>query len=331
MKQKLVYFPKSGGANAYPLRMQQILASFSDVESLNLKRTMREILKFNFSKKDVLILNWIESDIIGGNGQVSLTGILKILLKVFVFKLKFKKIIFVRHNIYPHKANKENSNKAKRLVDKLEGLFDHKVVHSPVYAKEGYEYIPHPLYRYPLVIDNKKIDNWDNNKFIIFGRILEYKKFEVIIESFPTEQQLLIVGHCEDYDYLNKIKALILEKKNITILPSYLDDTTAKELIRSTGGLIISHADDDMIVSGSFFYGLTIGIKMFAVSTPFLKWAEAQFGADIIETFPDVESLCKRINKRPIREHISNGTISDINNFFSDETIASSFSRLCQK
>ncbi|MBZ7609148.1 hypothetical protein FML16_32190, partial [Klebsiella michiganensis] len=66
MKQKLVYFPKSGGANAYPLRMQQILASFSDVESLNLKRTMREILKFNFSKKDVLILNWIESDIIGG-------------------------------------------------------------------------------------------------------------------------------------------------------------------------------------------------------------------------------------------------------------------------
>ncbi|HCN3270896.1 TPA: hypothetical protein LZD73_006215, partial [Klebsiella michiganensis] len=205
------------------------------------------------------------------------------------------------------------------------------VVHSPVYAKEGYEYIPHPLYRYPLVIDNKKIDNCDNNKFIIFGRILEYKKFEVIIESFPTEQQLLIVGHCEDYDYLNKIKALILEKKNITILPSYLDDTTAKELIRSTGGLIISHADDDMIVSGSFFYGLTIGIKMFAVSTPFLKWAEAQFGADIIETFPDVESLCKRINKRPIREHISNGTISDINNFFSDETIASSFSRLCQK
>lgn len=159
--------------------MQQILASFSDVESLNLKRTMREILKFNFSKKDVLILNWIESDIIGGNGQVSLTGILKILLKVFVFKLKFKKIIFVRHNIYPHKANKENSNKAKRLVDKLEGLFDHKVVHSPVYAKEGYEYIPHPLYRYPLVIDNKKIDNCDNNKFIIFGRILEYKNLKL--------------------------------------------------------------------------------------------------------------------------------------------------------
>ncbi|PJR53733.1 hypothetical protein CWM57_21850 [Klebsiella sp. G-Nf4] len=311
--------------------MQNILSSFSDVEGLNLKSTMREILKFNFSKKDVLILNWIESDIIGKNGKVSLTGISKVLLKIFIFKLKFEKIIFVRHNIYPHKANKESSKKAKKLVDKLESLFDHKVVHSPVYKEEGYEYIPHPLYRYPLLIDNKNTDECDNNKFIIFGRILEYKKFEVIIESFPAEQQLLIVGHCEDYDYLHKIQSLSREKENITILPSYLDDTAAKELINSTGGLIISHADDDMIVSGSFFYGLTIGIKMYAVSTPFLKWAEEQFGTDVIETFPDVVSLCKRINKRPIREHISNGTINDINSFFSDETIASSFSCLCQK
>ncbi|ENZ4855050.1 hypothetical protein ACSGEN_01555 [Klebsiella pneumoniae] len=331
MKKKLVYFPKSGGANAYPLRMQKILASFSDVEGLNLKGTMQEILKFNFSKKDVLVLNWIESDIIGKTGRVSLTGISKILLKILIFKLKFKKIIFVRHNIYPHKANKENSNKATKLVDKLEGLFDHKVVHSPVYTKDGYEYIPHPLYTYPLVIDNKNLVECDNNKFIIFGRILEYKKFEVIIESFPAEQELLIVGHCEDYGYLDKIKALIREKKNITIFPSYLDDKEAKELINSTGGLIISHADEDMIVSGSFFYGLTIGVKMYAVSTPFLKWAEEQFGNDIIETFPDVVSLCKRIERRPIREHISNGTISDINSSFSDEAIASSFSRLCQK
>ncbi|HBR6601074.1 TPA: hypothetical protein L9145_005518, partial [Klebsiella pneumoniae] len=258
-------------------------------------------------------------------------GISKILLKIFIFKLKFKKIIFVRHNIYPHKANKENSNKATKLVDKLEGLFDHKVVHSPVYTKDGYEYIPHPLYTYPLVIDNKNLVECDNNKFIIFGRILEYKKFEVIIESFPAEQELLIVGHCEDYGYLDKIKTLIREKKNITIFPSYLDDKEAKELINSTGGLIISHADEDMIVSGSFFYGLTIGVKMYAVSTPFLKWAEEQFGNDIIETFPDVVSLCKRIERRPIREHISNGTISDINSSFSDEAIASSFSRLCQK
>lgn len=330
MKQKVVYFPKSGGANAYPVRIQNILASFSDVEGLNLKSTIREILKCNFSKKDVLILNWIESDIIGKNGQVSLTGILKVLLKVFIFKLKFKKIIFVRHNIYPHKTDKKNSHVAKKLVDKLESLFDHKVVHSPVYAKNGYEYIPHPLYKHPLVIDNNT-DECENNKFIIFGRILEYKKFEVIIESFPAEQQLLIVGHCEDYGYLDKIKALIREKNNITIIPSYLDDSAAKELINSTGGLIISHADDDMIVSGSFFYGLTIGVKMYAVSTPFLKWAEEQFGTEIIETFPDVVSLCKRINKRPIREHISNETISHINSFFSDETIASSFSRLCQK
>ncbi len=37
MKQKIVYFPTVSGANAYPLRMQEILASIADVEGLNIR------------------------------------------------------------------------------------------------------------------------------------------------------------------------------------------------------------------------------------------------------------------------------------------------------
>ncbi|HBX1594545.1 TPA: hypothetical protein MHP63_27005, partial [Klebsiella pneumoniae subsp. pneumoniae] len=103
--------------------MQEILASIADVEGLNIRNVINEILKLNFSKKDILILNWIDSDIIGSNGTFSFKGISKLLVKILIFKLKFKKIIFVRHNFYPHSAKKEISAKAKNLVDKLEVFF----------------------------------------------------------------------------------------------------------------------------------------------------------------------------------------------------------------
>uniref|UniRef100_UPI003A971146 hypothetical protein n=1 Tax=Klebsiella pneumoniae TaxID=573 RepID=UPI003A971146 len=272
-----------------------------------------------------------DSDIIGSNGTFSFKGISKLLVKILIFKLKFKKIIFVRHNFYPHSAKKEISAKAKNLVDKLEVFFDHCVVHSPVFPNYKYEYIPHPLYKFPLKIDAKQDIKYDNNKFVIFGRISSYKKYEKIIEVFPCEHQLLIGGQCDDNAYLNKIQSLVKNKCNVSISPFYLDDIKAKELINSTGGLIISHADDDMIVSGSFFYGLTLGIKMFAVATPFLKWAEEQFGADVIETFPNVNVLCERLSDRPIRERINIKTVDNINALFSDAIIANTFKKLCEK
>lgn len=63
----------------------------------------------------------------------------------------------------------------------------------------------------------------------------------------------------------------------------------------------------------------------------FLKWAEEQFGADVIETFPNVNVLCERLSDRPIRERINIKTVDNINALFSDAIIANTFKKLCEK
>lgn len=323
MKYKITYFPINSGANSYPARMQNILSSIAEINKLDLKKLAMEILKFNLSKNDMIILNWVESDLIGKNGFFSIKGVFKVLLKFIIFKIKFEQVVFVRHNIYPHKTNKTIGSKAEWVVDVLERLCTSVIVHSPVHVKNGNIYIPHPLYEYPLCNNNS--NSIDNNLFIIFGRIVEYKKYEQVIEFFPEEQKLLIAGDCEDSNYLKKIQDLVSNNDNITVSPFFLSDEQAKELISSTAGMIISHADDDMIVSGSFFYGLTLGIKMFAVATPFLTWVEGILGEEVIQTFPDVKTLCEYIATKPLRKKISAEKISEINDLFSDEKIRETF------
>lgn len=43
------------------------------------------------------------------------------------------------------------------------------------------------------------------------------------------------------------------------------------------------------------FYGLTIGIKILAINTPFLGWASSVLQRDVIETFDDLDSMMHHI------------------------------------
>lgn len=61
------------------------------------------------------------------------------------------------------------------------------------------------------------------------------------------------MGKCSDSTYLEELNILIKAKNNIEILSEYISDEKAQELIMSSAGMLITHNDDDMIVSGSFF------------------------------------------------------------------------------
>lgn len=51
-----------------------------------------------------------------------------------------------------------------------------------------------------------------------------------------------------------------------------------------------------MVVSGSFFYALSIHKKVFAVSTKFLEWVQPVVGEDMLHVEPDLPSLCTIIS-----------------------------------
>lgn len=73
-----------------------------------------------------------------------------------------------------------------------------------------------------------------------------------MIKLFPKNKRLLIAGFCEDKEYRDELTRLISGNSNVQLISKFLTDDEARKLVRSANAMIISHADDDMIVSGSF-------------------------------------------------------------------------------
>ncbi|MDM4207497.1 hypothetical protein [Klebsiella spallanzanii] len=330
MIKNIYYFPAKSGSNIYPVRMKEILSKFSIVHDLYFSLLIKELVKLNFSRHDIVIVNWLESGIIKKNGKLSFAGVIKVFIKLVLLKLKFKKIIFVKHNKYPHNTNHKYIKVATRIVNLINLFSDSVIMHSPVGCDNKSYYIPHPLYTYPVKPTNNSTRSFFNDNYYIFGRIVKYKKYESIISTFPANKNLIIMGACEDYEYKKMIQELCKNKKNVTFIPEYISDERAKELLSTGAALIISHSDEDMIVSGSFFYGLTIGIKILAINTPFLNWASSVLQKDVIETFDDLESMMHhiKITQNEESSHYSFKSIEDVNKYFGDNSIKSKFMSL---
>nr|WP_227629360.1 hypothetical protein [Klebsiella pneumoniae] len=291
---------------------------------------IKELVKLNFTRYDIVIVNWLESGIIKKNGKLSFSGVIKVFIKLALLKAKFKKIIFVQHNKYPHNTNIRFIKVATRIVNLIASFSDHVIIHSPVVCGNKYHYIPHPLYIYPIKSTEDSACSFSNDNYYIFGRVVKYKKYEDVISAFPANKNLIIMGSCEDDEYKIMIQELCKNRKNVTFMPEYISDEKAKELLSTGAALIISHSDEDMIVSGSFFYGLTIGIKILAINTPFLGWASSVLQRDVIETFDDLDSMMHHIKtaQKGQSSRYSFQSIEDVNKYFGDISIESKFMSL---
>lgn len=321
MNKKISYFPMESGSNSYPVRMRDILSQLGDVKGASVKELALELTRFDFKKDDCIIINWIESEVLNPKGKFSLRGALKVLIKIFIFKIKFKKVIYVLHNLYPHQTDKSSVNNVVKFIGLIEFFSSNVIVHSPKLLMVNRSYIPHPLYNYPLEVKLRDVSSVDKDLFVIFGRIVPYKKIEEVISVFPENKKLIILGKCEDIVYLEKLKLLSLNKKNIKIMPEYMKDKEVEKLINSSNGMIINHADKDMIVSGSFFYGITLGARILSVETPFLSWVEEELGEHVVKNFSNINEMVKYLSSDVNASCYEDGTEEKINALFGDEQI----------
>ncbi|HCD3850197.1 TPA: hypothetical protein NBP18_005252, partial [Klebsiella pneumoniae] len=158
--------------------------------------------------------------------------------------------------------------------------------------------------------------------------INRYKKIEEVIEVFPSNKKLVIVGSCDDRNYLDELYALSGNYGNITINPSFLADEEIKKLLSCGAGMIINHADKDMIVSGSFFYGLTVGVRMLVVKTPFLEWVEGKVSKNVLSTFSNTKELGAFLEKDIFPGGYLHSDIEVINNSFGDIAVKNNILKL---
>lgn len=318
---KIYYTPFDNVVNAYTHRMKSILSNYGEVHRIDKHSIMKKIFKFNFN--DIILVNWLENMMINKEGNISLIGLVKLFAIFICFRMIFRRFIYVRHNHYPHSCNLKSSKSAKKILDFLEKIPHMTLVHSQVEAIGSRQYIPHPLYDIP---SKSSTTNLDSKKFVIFGSISRYKKIENVIEKFPENLSLLVIGGCSDADYLNYLNNLKKDKKNIEIIPEYVSDEKAQELINSARGMLITHNDDDMIVSGSFFYAMSIQAKTYVLETPFFNWVSQELGERHIKVSSNLEQMFSNIIYEPVLINVNNGKNPE--DLFSDEIIISKFGQL---
>ncbi|WP_413739485.1 hypothetical protein ACL2XQ_17020 [Sodalis sp. RH14] len=314
---RIAFYPKAKGVNDYTKNFSNILSSIGKVYEYDTKFEIFSFLNFNRNRYNLTIVNWLESDLIDMEGKVTVKNICKTFIKLLLINIRSEKVFYVKHNFYPHEINVTNIEKAKKWMHILVKYCDYGIVHSPIAADAYYKYVPHPLYSKPLV--SVASPHMQTNTFIAFGRIVPYKRLERLIEIFPLGKKLLVAGGYEDTRYIDELKEI--SPSNVTVMAGFINDDDARKLIASTEGVIISHSDPDMIVSGSFFYALSMGARVISVQTPFLKWAESVLGKNVVVCFESVTDMCEGLSKIPNFIPYDEETVNNIMNLFGDDVI----------
>lgn len=292
---RIAYMPYRGVTNKYVERFIEILGEFGTVSDLPppkslLRRPARLRREF-----DLAIMNWVEFDLVrSADGAFSTLGFLKALVRVLLARCIARRLVYVRHNHFPHGTRAADVERARQALNFLERLFDIVLIHSGHDAAGARAYVPHPLYRIaadaPTGAEATLLAGLPHEYYTVFGRIERYKNIERLIEYFPRSKQLLVFGAARDIEYADELRRLA--GANVRIVARHVSEAFAQTAIRHSRGLILAHADEDMIVSGSLFYGLSIGACVFTVDSPALAWIRTRVDDGAIRTARDIPALC---------------------------------------
>lgn len=318
------YLPYSGIGNQYAARFIEILGEFGTVSELPRLRSVLRSPRTALRHFDLAVVNWIELDMVrGADGAFSVAGYLKVLARVLFLRCIARRLVYVRHNNYPHGTREPDVGRARRAIDRLERLFDVVLIHAGHEPAGHRVYVPHPLYRPaprpPDAAEAALLAELPPAFYVVFGRIARYKRIERLIEHFPPGRELVVFGAVEEPDY-----ALALQRMagpQVRVLPGAVSEALAQALIRRSHGLIVSHAEHDMIVSGSLFYALSLGVPVFTLDSPAVGWIRERIGTAHLRVAGDVRALCAMIGRDGAPAHAPAGPAPRVAEEFGDARI----------
>ena len=319
------------------IRKQKIINSYisETISILNQKYSIYEIsfknisifFKIFFRRYDFFIDNWSENLLVDKKGKIKLSRIIVYICYKAFLKFISNKVIYIKHNIYPHSTADEDITKVRYVIDKLEFLNDLIVTHSDRAPYKKYNFIPHPLYKFKNKIFENELKQ--KNYFVIFGRILRYKNIDKYIKSCPDNVYIIIAGESNDQNYLDELKNLSKCKDNISFITESLSDDEAFKLIKNSKGLIITNENFSSVVSGTLYFGLSVGTNILSLSNPFIDWFSMKYELDCIYKYSDLNSLFDESKK--IKNFQSNKTNEVLKKHFSEQVILEHWMKLIER
>lgn len=318
MQKRIVSFVPLHDNNAYIARMQELISNYAEIRPLiSIKKALLSFFLKWERPYDVVWFNFEENKILNNDGKINLKVSVKLLFKTYLISSLSNKSVFIRHNHYPHKTHLKSIRAAKKLVDLYEKIFDVVITHSGAETFNHKIYCPHPLYK--VTEDYSKAHlNIPQEYFLVFGRIVPYKKIEQLVEKFPRNEVIVVAGAVGDETYAKQISNI--QHPNLIFMPGYLSEVESQQLVRNSRAVIISHADKDMIVSGSFFYALSVHTPVIAMETAFFKWVQKilPFGVlTVAAKMEDISSIVKDFKSLEFDHECQNKILSE----FGDQQI----------
>lgn len=288
---KISINPFASSENEYISRTNEILAGMASTCALpGVKRAFMNPLSLCAAKCDIAILHWVENTMLDGRGRISRLRTIRLYFYIRLLRLISKRLIMVRHNNYPHDSDHEQIPRIKHLMKSYEKYFDVVVTHSGHNADSGYIYVPHPLYT-KAATSGRLIDG---DYFFILGRILPYKAIDKLIAHLSPDVHLVVAGKAPDPTYLAKCKELA-EGKQVTFITGYLPDSDAANLVTHARGMVVPNSDEDMVVSGNYFFSFSYGVPIFTVQTPFTNWLMESKDPGGLHQYPCISSLARSL------------------------------------
>ncbi|SBN32784.1 conserved hypothetical protein [Klebsiella variicola] len=250
---------------------QEFIDSLNTDFNINKKsKCSVDILDFFFSsfKSDVVILNWIE------NVATKRFAIIQFIIAVFIFmvlRVRDVKIIWVMHNIFPHKGK---NKLVKLMLHLLYNQSDIIITHSRQAedflkgnkkTKGEIIFVHHPInnslinIKSPLYKINKENKKYDA---IIWGTIEPYKGILEFLKFYSSTKtinidKMLIIGRCKNESYFQEL--LNYCPNNIEIHNRKVDFSELALLIEDSKCVLFPYKSGSISSSGALMDTIALG------------------------------------------------------------------------
>ena len=269
-----------------------------DVVPLSIKGLLKGGFAQLFKPNNILAFHWLEYRPFKrekGTARLSLPGSLLFAFYCSLMLIGRAKVVYFVHDHAVHDTVGFNRSLSIRIIAFVRRLADFRVVHAPDFQAEyNARYLPHPLYwDAPGQTPTTPKTDHATPLFSMLGVIRPYKQIDAVLDVWPSESKLYIAGQGTQA-YLATLNQII-DKRSlrdvVQLDAKFLSDAEFAQSIVDSDVLILPHAADSMLVSGSFFEAIGRVPLLISRSTPFMMWAARKF--DNVILFNDISELPK--------------------------------------
>lgn len=223
-------------------------------------------------RQDILVLNFFENAV---TGRFPLLRLIRSSVFLCLARILVGKIVWVRHNYVPHQIGHGSTFLFHLMCNLLRLFSDQIVAHRPVEGLAVTQVVPHPLYRKSVVNgDCATNSSCANYSFLYFGQVRRYKGLTHLLEFWPKQQPLTMLGYCDDSDLENEIRAVITRRDlAVTWTNGFVASDELDTAIQHADFVIIPHVDKSMIVTGAAFHAMSLGANILVNQSDFSDWA----------------------------------------------------------